>query len=96
MSTLYVQPVCERHEEPIDHITSGHGVPELEKSEYIYRHDKAASYILWNICKECNIKVGYKCYVHTPETVTENEKSTILRDMPFYTNKESNRTGQTS
>ena len=40
-------------------MTSGH-CPELEKSEYIYRHDKAASYILWNICKEYSIKVADK------------------------------------
>ena len=81
-------------EEAIDHITSGHGFPELEKSEYVYRHVKAASYIHWSICREYNIKVGDKCYVHTPETVTENETCTIL--WPVHTNKESNPTGQTS
>ena len=89
-----MQPVCKRYEEPIDHITSG--FPELEKSEYIYRHDKAASYISWNIFKEYNIKVGDKCHVYTPKTATENETCTILWDMPVHTNKESNTTGQTS
>lgn len=95
MSTLCAAGF-KRYEEPIDHITSGHGFPELEKSEYIYRHDKAASYIHWSICREYNIKVGDKCNVHTPETVTENETCTILRDRPVHTNKESNPTGQTS
>ena len=48
-----------RYKETTDHMTSGH-CPELEKSEYIYRYDKAASYILWNICKEYSIKVADK------------------------------------
>ena len=44
-----------RYKETTDHMTSG--CPELEKSEYIYRHEKAASYIL---CKEYSIKVADK------------------------------------
>lgn len=40
--------VCNSYEETIDHVTSG--CPELAKSEYIYRHNKTASFIHWNIC----------------------------------------------
>lgn len=44
--------------ETTDHMTSG--CPELEKSEYIFWHDKTASYILWNIYKEYSIRVADK------------------------------------
>ena len=47
-----------RYKETTDHMTSG--CPELEKSEYIFWHDKTASYILWNICKEYSIRVADK------------------------------------
>ena len=50
--------VCNSYQETIDHVTSG--CPELAKSEYIYRHNKTASFIHWNICKEYNIKVADK------------------------------------
>ena len=54
------------------------------------RHNKAASYIHWKICKEYNINVADKWYENTPETVTENEDETctILWDMPVHTDKE--------
>ncbi|CAH3124751.1 unnamed protein product, partial [Porites lobata] len=72
------------YEETTDHITSG--CPELAKSVYIQRHNKVASYIHWNICKDYNIKVGDK-WTHRPETITENgnESCTILWGMPVNT-----------
>ena len=31
--------------------------PEVAKTEYLHRHDKAAPYLHWNICKELIINV---------------------------------------
>ena len=63
------------------------GCPELAKTEYIHRHDKAVSYIHWKVCHNYNIKTSEKWYDHEPETVTENEDVTILWDMPIHTDR---------
>ena len=62
--------------------------PELAITEYQHRHDKAASYLHWNICKELNINVEEKWYEHEPQTVTERDNITILWDMPIQTDRE--------
>ena len=41
----------------------------------------------WKILKRCNIKANDKWYEHQPETVTENEKVTILWDMQVHIDK---------
>ena len=41
----------------------------------------------WKILKHCNIKANDKRHEHQPETVTENEKVTILCDMQVHTDK---------
>ena len=64
------------------------GCPELAKTKYLHRHDKAASYLHWNICKELNINVEEKWYEHEPQTVTERDNITILWDMPIQTDRE--------
>ena len=64
------------------------GCPELAKTEYQHRHDKAASYLHWNICKELNINVEEKWYEHERQTVTEKDNITILWDMPIQTDRE--------
>ena len=50
--------ICGQYQDAIDHIVAG--CPELAKTEYLHRHDKAASYLHWNICKELNINVEEK------------------------------------
>ena len=78
--------LCNRYDESIDHILSG--CPELAKTEYINRHNNAAAYMHWKILKHYNIKANDdKWYEHQPETVTENEKVTILWDMQVHTDK---------
>ncbi|XP_044182725.1 uncharacterized protein LOC122963360, partial [Acropora millepora] len=78
--------ICGQYQETIDHIVAG--CPELAKTEYLHRHDKAASYLHWNICKELNINVEEKWYEHEPQTVTERDNITILWDMPIQTDRE--------
>ena len=41
--------ICGQYQETIDHIVAG--CPELAKTEYVHRRDKAASYLHWNICR---------------------------------------------
>ena len=78
--------LCNKFEESVDHIVSG--CPELAKSEYIHRHNKAAAYIHWHICQHYNIKTKDKWYEHEPETVSENDNITILWDMSIHTDRE--------
>ncbi|CAH3015265.1 unnamed protein product, partial [Porites evermanni] len=69
----------------IDHLVSG--CPELAKTEYIHRHNKAAAHMHWKICKEFGIEVKERWYEHEPKTVTENDSVTILWDMPIHTDR---------
>ena len=77
--------ICGKFEETIGHIISG--CPELAKTEYIHRHDRAASYLHWKICRHYHINTDDKYYEHKPATVTENDDVTILWDMPIHTDR---------
>ena len=77
--------LCGRFDETIDHLVSG--CPELAKTKYIHRHNKAAAHMHWKICKEFGIEVKERCYEHEPKTVTENDSVTILWDMPIHTDR---------
>ena len=77
--------LCNRYDESIEHIL--YECPELAKTEYIKRHNNAAAYMHWKILQHYNIKANDKWFEHQPETVTENEKVTILCDMQVHTYK---------
>ena len=64
------------------------GCPQLAKTEYLHRHNKAATYLQWNICKEMNIDRSEKWCKHEPQTVTDKDNITILWDMPVQTDHE--------
>ena len=78
--------LCGKYEETIDHIVSG--CPVLAKTEYIERHNKAAAYLHWKICRKYDIETTTKWYEHQPKTVTDNNDVTILWDMPIHTDRE--------
>ena len=44
----------------------GAGCPEVAKTEYLHRDNKAATTLRWNICKEMNIDTNKKWYEHEP------------------------------
>ena len=74
--------MCSRHEETMDYI-----VPEcvvLAKVEYISRHNNAAAYLHWNICKDYNIETTEKWCKDKPETVMHNKENniTMVWDIP--------------
>ena len=50
--------MCSQHNEIVDHIVSGCEV--LAKTEYISRHNNAAAYLHWSICKDHDIEVTDK------------------------------------
>ena len=64
------------------------GCPQLAKTEYLHRHNKATTYLQWDICKEMNIDTSEKWYEHEPQTVTDKDNITILWDMPIQTDRE--------
>ena len=71
----------------MDHIVSGCEV--LAKTEYISRHNNAAAYLHWIICKDHDIEITDKWYEHDSETVIHNKDNniTITRDMPVNTDR---------
>ena len=77
--------LCGHFDKTIDHLVSG--CPELAKTKYIHRHNKAAAHMHWKICKEFGIEVKEWWYEHEPKTVTENDSVTILWDMPIHTDR---------
>ena len=78
--------ICGQFQETIDHIVAG--CPQLAKTEYLHRHNKAATNLHWNICNEMNIDTNEKWCKHEPQTVTEKDNITILWDMPIQTDRE--------
>ena len=77
--------LCGKFEETVGHIVSG--CPTLATSEYTHRHNKAAAYIHWSICKGLNIAVPDKWYEHQPNTVESTGDYTVLWDMPIQTDR---------
>ena len=78
--------LCHEFDESLEHIISG--CPLLAKKEYRERHDKALTYIHWNICKYYQIQVTSKWYEHKPSKVAEGKDDTVLWDMPINADKE--------
>ena len=56
-----------KHEETIDHLTSG--CPILEKKEYLMRHDKDCTHLHYSICKALGNEMTDKWYTHMPKPV---------------------------
>ena len=82
-----VDPKCRlwgRFDETIDHLISG--CPELVKTEYFHRHNKAAAHMHWKICREFGIEVKERWYEHEPKAVTGNSV-TILWDILIHTDR---------
>ena len=50
--------MCLQHKETVDHIVSGCEV--LAKTEYISRHNNAAAYLHWSICKDNDTEITKK------------------------------------
>ena len=69
---------CLKAEEHISHIVAGCEV--LAPVEYLHRHNKVAGYIHWRICKNLNLPVTEKYYMHEPEKVTKMKDNVVMWD----------------
>ena len=76
-----------QHEETVDHIVSGCEV--LAKTEYISRHNNAAAYLHWSICKDHDtvmhnkdntITIMWDMLVNNDRTITANRPDIIVKD----------------
>ena len=68
--------IFSQYEETMDHIVSGCEV--LAKKEYISRHNNAAAYLHWSICKDHDIEISDKWYLQESETVMHNKGKKVL------------------
>ena len=57
----------------------------MAQKEYKRRYDLVGKKIHWEMYRKFGMEVSNKWYQHEPETVVENEKSTILWDMNIKT-----------
>ena len=78
--------ICGQLKEIINHLVTG--CTELEKTGYLHGHNKAATYLHWNICKELNIDTKSKWYEHELQTVSEKNDITIMWNMSIQTDHE--------
>ena len=62
----------------MDHIVSGCEV--LAKKEYISRHNNAAAYLHWSICKDHDIEISDKWHLQESETVMHNKGKNVLNN----------------
>jgi len=76
---------CGNCEEHISHIISGCSI--LAPSEYLFRHNKVASFIHWMICKHNQIEVSDKWYEHQPLKAVTTNDITVMYDMAVFTDK---------
>ena len=76
---------CKLSTESVQHIISG--CTPLTQSEYKTRHDKVASRLHWEVCKEHGLEHAPKWYEHVPQRCQENEKVKVLWDMTFFSDK---------
>ena len=86
--------MCSQHEETVDRVVYErdrivYESEALAKTEYISRHNKAAAYLHWSICKDHDIEIIDKWYKHKPETLMNNKDNniTIMWDMPVHNDR---------
>ena len=80
--------LCHNKTESIDHILTG--CETLAPTEYLRRHNNAASYMHWVICKDHNVQVAEKWYQHEPAKITNKDHITIMWDCPIITDRKIN------
>ncbi|CAH3034003.1 unnamed protein product, partial [Porites lobata] len=85
----YQKVICGQQVESKCRLCSQHEETVLAKTEYISRHNNAAAYLHWSICKDHDIEITDKWYEHEPETVIHNKDNniTIMWDMPVNTDR---------
>lgn len=77
--------LCNTKNESIDHILTNCEV--LAPTLYLKRHNNAAAYMHWMICKDHDIPVAEKWYEHEPSKITTKDHITIYWDCPIHTDR---------
>lgn len=77
--------VCWYGQEIINNIASGN--PILATKDYIHRHASVGTYIHWKICQYYEIAREKVLYADAGKA-NENEKATIVWDMPIHRDRE--------
>ena len=77
--------LCHRSEEHIGHIIAG--CQMLAPTEYTERHNKVAAYIHWKICKNFDVPVTEKYYLHKPQPVVSIDDITLMWDQGVLTDR---------
>ena len=76
--------MCNEREETIAHILSE--CKMLAQKQYkLWRHDRVARIIHWDLCRKWNIEHAEKWYDHEPPYVVENDEVKLLWDMKIQT-----------
>jgi len=77
--------MCYKAEEHMKHTVAG--CTTLGQSEYTIGHNKVGSCIHWAICKYMGSRVTDNYYEHIPETVINVNGTTIVWDIPVFTDR---------
>ena len=75
--------LCGDTDERIYHIISK--CSKLVHKKYKTRHDSMGKLIHWEFFQEFKFGKAYKCYMHNPESVQENETHKFLWDFKIQT-----------
>ena len=77
--------LCHSKTESIDHLLTGCEI--LAPTQYLKRHNNAASYLHWVICKDHGVQVTDKWYQHDPPKVVIKDHITIMWDCSIITDR---------
>ena len=77
--------LCHSKTESIDHLLTGCEI--LAPTQYLKRHNNAASYLHWILCKDNGIEVTDSWYEHDPPKIVRKEHITIMWDCQIITDR---------
>ena len=76
--------MCGERDETISHVVAE--CKKLAQPQYkVWRHDRLAVVVHWNMCKRYKLPYKAQWYEHTPERVLENDDVKLLWDFPIQT-----------
>ena len=67
--------------------SSESGCSLLAQKEYKHRHDRVATRLHWELCRDYDLEYSKNSYDHKPETVQESENVKIPWDMTMFTDR---------
>ena len=77
--------MCDERDETVMHILSE--CSKLAQTEYKKRHDKVATMVHWELCKQYDLPHSQNWYEHRAEAVMENDDVKLLWDFNIRTDR---------